>query len=204
MRFGCPHLLRRRTSNAAPTAARWSARIKAGSDLSASAAGKQSLAQHYGARMGREPAHAEPNCVKSQAISVGYEAHSPTVVPPKSVAGRGSVIGNESPGRFFMRVSHLYWARLKSRLVNQISAARSYRCRDRGWPAHNTPKHRGQGFLARSQYMQLSPFDEEAEHCRRQALAYLGRPEAPFLLKVAREFDRLARERSQEDIRKPG
>lgn len=30
--------------------------------------------------------------------------------------------------------------------------------------------------------------------CRRKALAYLGRPEAPFLLRVAREFDRLAAE----------
>jgi hypothetical protein len=35
---------------------------------------------------------------------------------------------------------------------------------------------------------------EEAEDCRRKALAYLGRPEAPFLLRVAREFDRLAAE----------
>lgn len=36
---------------------------------------------------------------------------------------------------------------------------------------------------------------EEAEECRRKALDYLGRPEAPFLMKVAREFDRLAVER---------
>ena len=35
-------------------------------------------------------------------------------------------------------------------------------------------------------------FEEEAEECRRKALAYVGRPEAPFLIKVAREFDRLA------------
>ena len=34
-------------------------------------------------------------------------------------------------------------------------------------------------------------FHEEAERCRRQALSYLGRPEAPFLLRVAREFDQL-------------
>lgn len=41
----------------------------------------------------------------------------------------------------------------------------------------------------------LASFEEEAEECRRMALCYLGRPEAPFLLRVAREFDRLARER---------
>lgn len=41
----------------------------------------------------------------------------------------------------------------------------------------------------------LASFEEEAEDCRRKALAYLGRPEAPFLLRLAREFDRLARER---------
>jgi hypothetical protein len=33
---------------------------------------------------------------------------------------------------------------------------------------------------------------EEAENCRRQALAYLGRPEARFLVQVARGFDQLA------------
>ena len=36
---------------------------------------------------------------------------------------------------------------------------------------------------------------EEAETCRRRALAYVGRPEAPFLLQIAEEFDRLAHER---------
>jgi len=35
-------------------------------------------------------------------------------------------------------------------------------------------------------------FTEQAEQCRRQALCYLGRPEAPFLLQVARAFDDLA------------
>jgi hypothetical protein len=35
-------------------------------------------------------------------------------------------------------------------------------------------------------------FQEEAEDCRRKALEYPGRPEASFLLRVAREFDRLA------------
>ena len=34
---------------------------------------------------------------------------------------------------------------------------------------------------------------QEAEECRQKALAYLGRPEASFLLRVAREFERLAR-----------
>ena len=36
--------------------------------------------------------------------------------------------------------------------------------------------------------------EEEAENCRQKALAYLGRPEAPFLLRVARGFEQLARE----------
>ncbi len=34
----------------------------------------------------------------------------------------------------------------------------------------------------------------EAEECRRQAHCYLGRPEAPVLLHMAQEFDRLAAE----------
>jgi hypothetical protein len=34
---------------------------------------------------------------------------------------------------------------------------------------------------------------DEAEECRRKAMAYLGKPEAPFLLHVARAFDDLAR-----------
>jgi hypothetical protein len=33
---------------------------------------------------------------------------------------------------------------------------------------------------------------EEAEDCRRKALSYLGRPEATFLIRVARELDKLA------------
>lgn len=32
---------------------------------------------------------------------------------------------------------------------------------------------------------------EEAENCRRQAISYLGRPEAPFLLRVAKAFEEL-------------
>jgi hypothetical protein len=35
-------------------------------------------------------------------------------------------------------------------------------------------------------------FKEQAESCRRQACDYAGRPEAPFLLSVARAFDELA------------
>ncbi|MEP6982274.1 MAG: hypothetical protein ABI853_01350 [Sphingomicrobium sp.] len=39
----------------------------------------------------------------------------------------------------------------------------------------------------------ISP-KEEAEDCRRKALEYVGRPEAPFLLRIAREFERIAAE----------
>ncbi len=35
---------------------------------------------------------------------------------------------------------------------------------------------------------------EEAEICRRKAVRYVGQPEAPFLLRIASEFDRLAEE----------
>ena len=35
-------------------------------------------------------------------------------------------------------------------------------------------------------------FKGEAENCRQQALGYLQRPERPFLLSVARAFDKLA------------
>jgi hypothetical protein len=35
-------------------------------------------------------------------------------------------------------------------------------------------------------------FKEEADSCRRKANEYIGRPEAPFLLNVARVFDELA------------
>jgi hypothetical protein len=40
---------------------------------------------------------------------------------------------------------------------------------------------------------------EEAEACRTKALAFLGRPEASILLKMAREFERLAREPQRRD-----
>ena len=35
-------------------------------------------------------------------------------------------------------------------------------------------------------------FEEQAESCRRQATQYAGRPEAPFLLRIASAFDELA------------
>jgi hypothetical protein len=35
-------------------------------------------------------------------------------------------------------------------------------------------------------------FKEQAENCRRQAAQYVGRAEAPFLLRVASVFDELA------------
>ena len=38
---------------------------------------------------------------------------------------------------------------------------------------------------------------KEAEACRRKALRYLGKPEAPFLLRVARAFDDLDRRDDQ-------
>jgi hypothetical protein len=36
----------------------------------------------------------------------------------------------------------------------------------------------------------------EAVECRQKAMCYLGKPEAPFLLRVAGEFERLAEEMS--------
>ena len=40
--------------------------------------------------------------------------------------------------------------------------------------------------------MESRALQKEAEECRRKAVCYLGKPEAPFLLQIAREFDRLA------------
>jgi len=40
--------------------------------------------------------------------------------------------------------------------------------------------------------MENLSLQEEAENCRRKAISYLGQPEAPFLLQIAREFERLA------------
>ncbi len=36
------------------------------------------------------------------------------------------------------------------------------------------------------------PLREDAENCRRTALAYLGQPEATFLLSAAKAFEELA------------
>ncbi len=44
---------------------------------------------------------------------------------------------------------------------------------------------------------------DEAEDCRRKALAYLGRPEAEFLMRVAKSFDELAEAQSRFNIRPP-
>ena len=38
---------------------------------------------------------------------------------------------------------------------------------------------------------------EEAHACRKRAIAYLGRPEASFLLRAAQEFDRLASNKAE-------
>jgi hypothetical protein len=46
-------------------------------------------------------------------------------------------------------------------------------------------------------------FTEEAEKCRSQALAYLGKPEAPFLLRVARAFDELAVDKPASRVQHP-
>lgn len=45
--------------------------------------------------------------------------------------------------------------------------------------------------------MNASTYQEQAEDCRRKALAYLGKPEAQFLLRVAREFEDLSRDQNQ-------
>lgn len=53
-----------------------------------------------------------------------------------------------------------------------------------------------EGLLQRSHILRVvgaTMFKQQAEDCRRQAVHYAGRPEAPFLLNVARAFDELAR-----------
>lgn len=44
-----------------------------------------------------------------------------------------------------------------------------------------------------------SALREEAETCRRRALAYLGRPEATFLISAASAFDELAAREHRSD-----
>ena len=41
--------------------------------------------------------------------------------------------------------------------------------------------------------MRNASFKVEAAHCRRQAAAFHGRPEGPFLLRVAGMFEELSR-----------
>lgn len=42
---------------------------------------------------------------------------------------------------------------------------------------------------------------EEAETCRRRAMAYVGKPEATFLLRAAEEFERLDAEKRTFQVR---
>jgi hypothetical protein len=62
-------------------------------------------------------------------------------------------------------------------------------------------EHPWQRLLQSEIRVALISFEEEAENCRRKALAYVGQPEAPFLLSVARQFDRLAHEMANNDGR---
>ncbi len=54
-------------------------------------------------------------------------------------------------------------------------------------------RSRASSQIAKCQPMPDEALLKEAEQCRQRALGYLGRPEASFLLRLAREFDRLAR-----------
>jgi hypothetical protein len=45
--------------------------------------------------------------------------------------------------------------------------------------------------------MRSQSFRAEAEHCRRQAANFVGRPERPFLLGIAQAFEELAAERHE-------
>ena len=60
----------------------------------------------------------------------------------------------------------------------------------------NTPTGRASAFGVEKAVAIIS-FQDEAEDCRRKAREYPGRPEAAFLLRVAKEFERLATERGQ-------
>ena len=42
--------------------------------------------------------------------------------------------------------------------------------------------------------MRIQTYQHEAEECRRQATAFQGKPEGPFLLQLASMFDELARD----------
>ena len=51
------------------------------------------------------------------------------------------------------------------------------------------------GLLSWNFQMSATSLLEEAELCRTRALSRLGRPEAPFLFKMASEFERLAHQK---------
>ena len=52
--------------------------------------------------------------------------------------------------------------------------------------------------------MDHETLQSEAQECRHWALAYVGRPEAAFLLRVAREFDSLAARQWSGEQDEPG
>ncbi|MGZ2412266.1 hypothetical protein ACUXST_001687 [Sphingomonas sp. F9_3S_D5_B_2] len=51
--------------------------------------------------------------------------------------------------------------------------------------------------------MNHDSLSEEADNCRRRALAYLGHPEATFLLSAARTFEELAEAERRIQVRPP-
>jgi hypothetical protein len=93
-------------------------------------------------------------------------------------------------------VNHLYLPGFHACRVNQSSAA-AHLLPEKETPCSHPPIHPWAGHLpGASSKMNPTAFEEEADRCRRRALEYLSRPEAPFLLRVAREFDRLQRTRA--------
>lgn len=58
-------------------------------------------------------------------------------------------------------------------------------------PAH-IPSPLGERALESEGDMSKAEFEQQADDCRDQALTYRGKPEALVLLRIAREFDRLA------------
>ena len=82
-------------------------------------------------------------------------------------------------GKRTLALNHFCWEAIHRLTVNEMSA----RIRAR---------------LSRKRPMEHR-LKQEAEECRGRAVSYLGRPEATFLLRVAREFDRLATIKSKED-----
>jgi hypothetical protein len=56
------------------------------------------------------------------------------------------------------------------------------------YTSHDQRRDAGESECARMNY------STEAETCRREALQHLGKPEASFLLRVARAFDELDRD----------